>query len=52
MSLHENNIGRLVPAEINGREATPFQGVGAREVSGRRAAPPIRSAKDYPASGD
>ena len=29
MSLHENAAGRLVPAEINGREATPFLGVGA-----------------------
>jgi len=50
--LVENAAGRLVPAEINGHPAVPFQGVGRYRPQGRKAAPPIRSCADYPADGD
>jgi len=35
-----------------GKEWSPFQGVGAFRPSGRRVGPPLRSAADYPDSGD
>ena len=48
----ENAAGRAIPAEINGRPARPFQGVGRHRPTGRKAAPPVRSCADYPADGD
>jgi citrate lyase subunit alpha/citrate CoA-transferase len=50
--LVENAAGRMVPVEINGVEAVPYQGVGKYRPTGRKAAPPIRSCADYPADGD
>jgi citrate lyase subunit alpha/citrate CoA-transferase len=50
--LVENAAGRLVPVEINGTPAVPYQGVGRFRPQGRKAAPPIRSCADYPADGD
>ncbi len=47
-----NALGRLIPREVNGREAVPFKGVGKHEPAGRKQAPPIRSCQDYPADGD
>ncbi|MBT3318004.1 citrate lyase subunit alpha, partial [bacterium] len=47
-----NALGRLVPTEINGREAVPYMGVGKFKPTGRKYAPPIRSASDYPADGN
>jgi citrate lyase subunit alpha/citrate CoA-transferase len=47
-----NALGRLVPTEVNGREAVPFRGVGKHEPAGRKHEPPIRSCQDYPADGD
>jgi citrate lyase subunit alpha/citrate CoA-transferase len=47
-----NKVGRRVPTVVNGREQAPFLGVGAYEPEGRKQAPPIRSCRDYPASGD
>lgn len=52
MSMIETVLGRSIPAEINGRRAIPFQGVGAHRPQGDKAAPPIRTAADYPADGD
>jgi hypothetical protein len=46
-----NALGRLIPREVNGREAVPFKGVGKHEPAGRKQAPPIRSCRDYPADG-
>ncbi|MFO7652577.1 MAG: citrate lyase subunit alpha [Candidatus Krumholzibacteriia bacterium] len=43
-----NAAGRAVPAEINGRPAVPYQGVGKFRPTGRKAAPPIESCSDYP----
>jgi len=44
----KNAAGRMVPDEINGREAIPFQGVGKHRPSGRKYAPPIPTCIDYP----
>ena len=50
--LVENAAGRLVPVEINGRPAVPFQGVGKYRPTGRKHAPPIRTCSDYPPDGN
>jgi len=50
--LIENAAGRRVPAIVNGREETPFKGVGAPTPTGCKAGPPIRVSSDYPADGD
>jgi citrate lyase subunit alpha/citrate CoA-transferase len=47
-----NAAKRDVPTEINGRPATPFQGVGKYRPTGHKAAPPLRTCADYPADGD
>jgi len=47
-----NAAGRKVPAEVNGAAQVPYRGVRAHEPSGRKAAPPVRSNRDYPADGD
>ncbi|HEV2395783.1 MAG TPA: citrate lyase subunit alpha [Candidatus Sulfotelmatobacter sp.] len=52
IEVQENAIGRLVPEVVNGRPQLPYQGVGTHRPSGRKAAPPIRSAADYPPDGD
>jgi citrate lyase subunit alpha / citrate CoA-transferase len=48
----ENAAGRLVPRVVNGRESIPYQGIGQYLPAGRKAAPPIRSCAEFPASGD
>ncbi|MCP4293814.1 MAG: citrate lyase subunit alpha [bacterium] len=50
--LVKNAAGRMVPTEINGQVAVPFQGVGKYTPEGRKYGAPIRSAADYPADGD
>jgi citrate lyase subunit alpha/citrate CoA-transferase len=52
MSMVENAVGRRVPAEVNGRDQVPYQGVGAFQSRGAKHAPRIRSCRDYPDSGD
>lgn len=52
VELVRNAAGRLVPAQVNGREQTPFAGVGRHRPTGRKAAPPVRSCADYPDNGD
>jgi citrate lyase subunit alpha/citrate CoA-transferase len=47
-----NAAGRLVPSVVNGVPQVPFMGVGKYRPEGRKAAPPIRTALDYPANGD
>ena len=47
-----NAARRRVPTEVNGKEQTPYEGVGCYEPRGSKHGPPIRSARDYPASGD
>jgi len=50
--LIENALGRVVPDLVNGRPQTAFMGVEKHSPSGSKASPPIRSAADYPSSGD
>ena len=52
MKLTKNAAGRRVPDRVNGVAQTPYKGVGKFVPSGTKAAPPIRSAQDYPADGD
>lgn len=52
VDLLVNAAGRRVPAVVNGREQVPFAGVGQHAPSGTKAAPPIRSCRDYPSDGD
>ncbi len=42
----------MVPTEVNGRKAVPYQGVGKYRLSGCKAAPKIYSCADYPADGN
>jgi citrate lyase subunit alpha/citrate CoA-transferase len=37
---------------VNGREQTPYAGVGAHDPGGRKHGPPVSSCKDYPSDGD
>jgi len=50
--LVKNAAGRMVPAIINGKPATPYMGVGKFRPQGRRAAPALVSCADYPADGN
>jgi citrate lyase subunit alpha/citrate CoA-transferase len=52
VKLVENAAGRMVPTEINGKPAIPYQGVNKYRPTGRKTAPPIASCMDYPASGN
>ena len=50
--LARNVAGRLVPAVLNGREQRAYAGIHEAPPAGNRAAPPIRSAAQYPLHGD
>ncbi len=50
--LVENAAGRMVPTEINGEPAIPYQGAGRYRPEGRKAAPLIPTSADYPADGN
>lgn len=52
MSARENVLGRVVPAEVNGRPVVPFMGVGKHRPHGRTVGRPLRSCADYPAGGN
>jgi citrate lyase subunit alpha/citrate CoA-transferase len=52
LDLRPNTLGRLVPAVVNGRKQEPYHGVHGYRPTGRKAAPPIPTAADYPANGD
>ena len=52
VELVVNAAGRRVPTYVNGREQRAFTGVNNDHPSGRKAAPPIRSAAAYPENGD
>ncbi len=51
-NLIKNAVGRLVPTEVNGVPAIPFQGVGKYHPTGRKYGAPIPTCADYPADGD
>jgi len=48
----KNTAGRVVPTEINGAPATPYQGVGKFRPTGRKTAPPVCTCIDYPDDGN
>jgi len=50
--LVTNAIGRPVPTVVNGQEQAPYKGVAQADPTGHKQAPPVRSCKDYPPSGD
>jgi len=50
--MQKNAIGRMVPTEVNGKKAIPFQGVGKYRPEGKKAAPPIVSCANYPNDGN
>ncbi len=50
--LVKNAAGRMVPAVVNGREATPYKGVNKHVPDAAKHGPPIRSCADFPADGD
>ncbi len=50
--LVKNAAGRIVPTEINGKQAIPFQGVGKYIPDGRKFAPRISSCANYPDDGN
>ena len=52
VDLVQNAAGRMVPGMVNGKPAIPYLGVGKYQPRGRKAAPPVRSGKDYPEGGD
>jgi len=52
VELVQNAAGRMVPGMVNGKPAIPYLGVGKFQPRGRKAAPPVRSSKDYPDGGD
>jgi citrate lyase subunit alpha/citrate CoA-transferase len=52
VDLVTNAAGRRVPTIVNGKEQAPYLGVGAYLPAGHKHAPPIRSCRDYPPTGD
>ena len=52
VELVQNAAGRMVPAMVNGKPQIPYLGVAKYQPRGRKAAPPVRSSKDYPDNGD
>src|SRR5208337_767123 len=52
IELVTNAAGRTVPETVNGRTQTAYMGVGKYQPRGNKAAPPIRTAADYPVNGD
>ena len=52
VELQLNAVGRMVPAMVNGRPQIPYIGVGKYQPRGRKAAPPVRTAANYPEDGN
>lgn len=52
VKMVENAVGRMVPTEVNGKEAVPYKGIGQHKPTGRKFAPKISSCADYPLEGD
>src|SRR5438874_13221093 len=52
IELDQNAAGRMVPAVVNGKPQIPYLGVAKYQPRARKAAPPVRSSKDYPENGD
>lgn len=52
MKLVKNAVGRMVPTEVNGKKAIPFQGVNGYKPCGNKATLPIKSCIDFPSDGN
>jgi len=52
IELARNAGGRDVPLVVNGKEQRPYAGIREAPSTGHKAAPPIRSASQYPLNGD
>jgi len=52
MKMVKNAAGRMVPTEINGEKVIPFMGVGKHRPTGKKYAPTIATAIDYPRDSD
>ncbi len=52
VELALNAAGRMVPAMVNGRPQIPYIGVAKYQPRGRKAAPPLRTAANYPEDGN
>ena len=52
LELVTNAAGRVVPTNVNGQAQRPYAGVNNDHPQGIKAAPPIRTAADYPMNGD
>src|SRR5512132_2648503 len=52
VELAHNAAQRRVPTMVNGRPQIPYLGVGKYQPHARKAAPAVRSSKDYPENGD
>src|SRR5215467_11626800 len=52
IELAHNAAGRRVPTMVNNKPQIPYLGVGKYQPRGRKAAPPVRSCRDYPQNGD
>jgi len=50
--LVTNAAGRIVPEEINGQVAVPYQGIGKYKPDGHKFGQAISSCADYPADGN
>ena len=47
MKMIKNSVGRLVPVDVNGKAAIPFQGIGGYIPSGNKTGAPIPSGANY-----
>ncbi|MFA8433127.1 MAG: citrate lyase subunit alpha [Marinifilaceae bacterium] len=52
VKLVKNAVGRMVPTEINGQEAIPFQGVGGYQPRGNKYGPKISCYHNFPSDGN
>jgi citrate lyase subunit alpha / citrate CoA-transferase len=52
VDLAQNAAGRMVPSVVNGQLQIPYPGVAQYQPQARRAAPPVRSSREYPENGD
>jgi citrate lyase subunit alpha / citrate CoA-transferase len=52
VELQLNAAGRMVPAMVNGRPQIPYIGVAKYQPRSRKAAPPVRTAANYPENGN
>src|ERR1700730_10155440 len=52
VELVQNAAARMVPAMVNGKPQIPYLGAAKYQPRGRKAAPPVRSSRDYPDDGN